>query len=61
MSSRDAKKKAEQYLRDQAKIIGKYGIRPKLSGERYKEAVSHAKRTFEVLSGSLETATIGDK
>jgi len=40
MSGRDAKKLAEEYLKQQAKIMEKYGQAPKLHGERYREASS---------------------
>ena len=52
MSSQDAKKAAEQYLRDQAKIMEKYGSSPKLQGDRYREAVNDTRRTFEMLSNA---------
>lgn len=57
MASSAAKKKAEQYLRDQAKIISKYGNPPKLHGEKYKEALSQTQRTFEILSETHESST----
>lgn len=50
MSPIDAKKKAEQYLRDQAKIIGRYGKAPKLHGDKYNEAVTDTERTFKLLA-----------
>ena len=50
MSSTDAKAKAVQYLKEQAKIIEKYGAAPKLRGEKYKAALIDTKRTFEVLA-----------
>jgi hypothetical protein len=56
MSSQDAKKAAEQYIREQAKIMQKYGSSPKLHGERYREAVNDTKRTFELLSNASSSA-----
>ncbi|HET9285449.1 MAG TPA: hypothetical protein VFR24_26150 [Candidatus Angelobacter sp.] len=52
MSSQEAKKAAEQYLKDQAKIMEKYGSSPKLQGDRYREAVNSTTRTFQVLSNT---------
>jgi hypothetical protein len=52
MSSQDAKKAAEQYLRDQAKIMEKYGSAPKLQGDRYREAVNDTTRAFKALSNA---------
>lgn len=50
MSSTESQKKAEQFLRDQAKIIEKYGRSPKLKGEKYRAAVKETKRIFELIS-----------
>ena len=55
MTSTDAKKKAEQYLKDQAEIIRKYGGVAKLKGEKYKEAVNETTRTFEILASAHHT------
>lgn len=52
MSSQEAKKAAEQYIKDQAKIMEKYGSSPKLQGNRYREAVNNTTRTFEMLSNA---------
>jgi hypothetical protein len=52
MSARKAQQVATQYLRDQAKIISKYGDAPRLSGDRYKEALADTKKTFKVLSSN---------
>jgi hypothetical protein len=52
MSAGDAKKTAQQYLQDQAKIMQKYGSSPKLSGAKYQEAVSETQKTFQMLSKS---------
>ena len=52
MSTKQAKEIAEQYLREQAKIIAKYGSAPKLSGDRYREALSETQKTFQALSTS---------
>jgi uncharacterized protein (DUF1330 family) len=48
----DAQKKAEQYLKEQAQIIQKYGAKPKLRGPKYKAVVSDTMRTFACLSNS---------
>jgi hypothetical protein len=50
----DAQQKAERYLKDQARIIRKYGGAAKLHGDKYKEAVSATKRTFQLMSKSQE-------
>jgi len=52
MSESKAEKIAAKYLKDQAKIIAKYGEAPKLSGDSYQEAKSDAARTFQLLSSS---------
>jgi len=52
MSDSQAKQAAQQFLRDSAKIMGKYGAEPKLSGDRYKEALEGTKKTFQTLSSS---------
>ena len=52
MSSKQAKQAAEEYLKEQAKIIGKYGAAPKLSGDRYREALNDTQRTFQTISDS---------
>ena len=40
---------AEQYIRDQIKIMEQHGDKPNLSEEKMKEAVSNAERTFETM------------
>jgi hypothetical protein len=50
MDTQSAKKKAEQYLREQAEIIRKYGGVAKLRGPKYKEAVSDTTRAFESIT-----------
>jgi hypothetical protein len=50
MSPSEAKKNAEQFLRDQAAIIKKYGEAPKLSGEDYQAVLNDTTKTFESLS-----------
>ncbi len=52
MSSKQAKQTAERYLKEQAEIIKKYGGTPKLSGERYREALAETQKTFQALSAS---------
>jgi hypothetical protein len=52
MSAKEAKQVAEQFLREQAEIIGKYGEKPKLSGDGYKEALADTQRAFQSLSAS---------
>ena len=54
MSSKQAKQAAEQFLRDSAEIMGKYGQEPKLSGKRYEEVLAETQRTFQALSGQNE-------
>ena len=50
MSRSEAKKNATQFLREQARIIGKYGKAPKLSGEKYQAALRGTAKTFQSLS-----------
>jgi len=50
MSNKQAKEIAERYLREQAEIIGKYGNAPKLSGDRYREALSDTQKAFQAIS-----------
>jgi len=52
MSTKQAKQAAEQFLRDSAKIMGKYGEEPKLSGDRYREVLAATQRTFQSLSNN---------
>jgi hypothetical protein len=52
MSTKQAKQTAEQFLRESAKIIGKYGEEPKLSGERYREVLAETQRAFQSLSAN---------
>jgi hypothetical protein len=50
MSDSQAKQIATKYLKEQAEIIAKYGSAPKLSGERFKQAVAETQKNFKVLS-----------
>jgi hypothetical protein len=50
MSDSQAKQFATKYLKEQAEIIAKYGSAPKLSGERFKQAVTETQKNFQVLS-----------
>jgi hypothetical protein len=50
MSTKQAKQAAEDFLRESAKIIGKYGEEPKLSGDRYKRVLAETQKTFQTLS-----------
>jgi len=50
MSSKQSKLAAEQFLRDSAEIMGKYGQEPKLSGKRYEEVLAETQKTFQALS-----------
>jgi hypothetical protein len=50
MSDSQAKQIATKYLKEQAEIIAKYGSAPKLSGERFKQAVTETQRNFRELS-----------
>jgi hypothetical protein len=52
MSTKQAKQTAEQFLRESAKIIGKYGEEPKLSGERYRRILAETQKTFQSLSAT---------
>jgi hypothetical protein len=54
MSARDAKKLAEEYLREQAKIMQKHGSAPKLHGERYRESVIDTQRQILTLKRHAE-------
>lgn len=55
MSRKDAKTLAQQYLKKQAQIIQKYGQAPKLHGDRYQEALTETKKTFEALSANKKS------
>lgn len=50
MSENKAKEVAAQYLKESAKIMGKYGQEPKLSGDRYQKVLAETQRTFHALS-----------
>jgi hypothetical protein len=50
MSAKQAKQAAEQFLRESAEIIGKYGEQPKLSGKRYEQILADTQKTFQSLS-----------
>ncbi len=52
MTTKKATSLATRYLRDQAKIMKKYGETAKLSGKRYDSAVKNVARTFETMSAS---------
>ena len=52
MSSKDAKRLAEEYLKAQAKIMEKHGHAPKLHGERYRESVLDTQRQILTLSAA---------
>jgi hypothetical protein len=49
MSESEAKKRAAQFLKEQAAIITKYGKSPKLSGPAYKAALQETAKTFRSL------------
>lgn len=49
MSKENLKKVAEQYIKDQFKIMAKHGKAPKLNQEQYREVVTSARRSFELL------------
>lgn len=40
---------AEKFINDQLKIMSEHGKAPKLSRERYEEAVADAEKTFEAM------------
>jgi hypothetical protein len=50
MSASEAKKRAAQFLKDQAAIITKYGKSPKLSGPAYKAALQETAKKFQSLT-----------
>jgi hypothetical protein len=50
MSTKQAKQMAEQFLRDSAKIMGKYGEEPKLSGKHYEQVLAETQTSFQSLS-----------
>jgi hypothetical protein len=50
MSAKQAKQTAAQFLRESAKIMGKYGEEPKLSGQRYQKVLAETQKTFQTLS-----------
>ena len=52
MSTKQAKQVAEQFLLESAKIIGKYGEEPKLSGKRYEQVLAETQKTFQALSAN---------
>lgn len=52
MSNKEINHIAEQYLKEQAKIIGKYGDPPRLHGDKYREALAETKKAFTVISAS---------
>ncbi len=52
MSKTQAAKAAENYLRDQAAIMKKYGDAPKLSGPRYSAAKTATASTFQRISSA---------
>jgi hypothetical protein len=54
MSNKQAKEMAQQFLKEQAKIIGKYGTAPKLTGDRYQEALTETHRVFQSLSAQRD-------
>jgi hypothetical protein len=50
MATKDAEKLTTSYLKDQAKIMRKYGETPKLSGKIYEAAFKSIASTFETIS-----------
>jgi hypothetical protein len=44
-----SRKVAEQFIKDQVKIMRQFGKAPKLSAKRYKEVVTDTQRSFESL------------
>jgi hypothetical protein len=52
MSTKQAKLAAEQFLKESAQIIGKYGQEPKLSGQRYERVLAETQKTFQALSAA---------
>ena len=52
MSESKAKEVAAQFLKESAKIMGKYGQEPKLSGQRYQKVLAETQKTFQSLSAN---------
>ena len=52
MATKKSETIAKRYLREQAKIMNKYGESPKLSGKRYDSAVQSIARTFETITAT---------
>lgn len=52
MATKKAQSVATRYLREQAKIMKKYGETPKLSGKRYAAAVKTTASTFETIASA---------
>jgi hypothetical protein len=46
---------AEEFIKDQVRIMGEYGKAPKLSAKRYQEVVAETERSFESLRSRKET------
>lgn len=44
-----SRKVAEQFIKDQVRIMGEHGKAPKLSAKRYKAVVEETQRSFESL------------
>jgi hypothetical protein len=52
MATKKSRTIAARYLKDQAKIMRKYGETPKLSGKRYAAAVKMTANTFETIASA---------
>jgi hypothetical protein len=44
-----SRKVAEEFIRDQVRIMGEHGRAPKLSAKRFQEAVAETERSFASL------------
>jgi hypothetical protein len=53
MATSETRKLAQDFLKDEAEIIRKYGHSPKMSGQKFQRVVNATKRTFD----NLKTAT----
>ena len=53
------RKDAEAFIKDQIKIMSKYGAAPKLSAKRYKEVVAEAEKSFQSMRSEPEPQVEG--
>jgi hypothetical protein len=55
------RKDAEAFIKDQLKIMGKFGSAPRLSAKRFQEAVAETQRSFESLQRQPAKAKAASK